>query len=299
MPTDATEINKKPDGTAVFELVIPKDTVASEYEKVLTDATKNTEVSGFRKGKAPTNLVEEKVGKQQLYTTVLKRVLPEAYLKEVNRLNLKPIASPKIEPQKIEEGQDWTLTVTLAEKPPFTLGNYRKVVSGALATAKIWVPGKDQPSPEQPGSTQPKNAPSQPSTDEKLAKIFQALLSAISIPVPEILIEDELNHSLTHLIEQLQRLDLSLDQYLTSLGKTSDQLRTEYRTRAEEEIKLELILNEIAIDLQITITKEEIDELIKAVGDEKLRERLSTEDQRRTIGASLKKRKVVDALLKM
>lgn len=299
MPQTTAQPTKKPDGTVIFTLSIPKETVAREYQNVLQDAIKTAEVSGFRKGKAPAQIVEEKIGKQKLYTEVLKHVLPEAYTQKVKELQLKPIANPKIEPQNLDEGKDWSLTVTIAEKPQFSLGNYRKSVSDALASTKIWVPGKAEPSPQPGESEQSKNSHTQPSTDEKLTKVFVGLLSSIPITLPEILVEDALTHSLSHLIDQLQRLGLTLDQYLASLGKTSQQLHAEYRGRAEEELKLELILNEIGNDLGITVKGDEIDQLINAVGDEKLRDRLKTPEQRPSIAVSLRKRKIIDALLKM
>ncbi len=293
-----TQPEKKPDGTVTFQITIPNKEVKEAYEKVVTLAVAETELSGFRKGKAPKDMVIEKIGKKKLYTHVLQHLLPNTYAEAVAEHKLKPISNPKIEAKSLEEDKDWILEVTLAEKPQFDLGNYKKVVSETLAATKIWVPGKaGSAQVNTAGKTQATNH--QPSTDEKLNKIFAALITAIPISLPEILVEEQLNHSLSQLIEQLQRLGLTLDQYLVSLGKTSPELRKNYRQQAEEELKLELILNEIGNTLGIAVGDEEIAELIKAVGDEKLQDRLKTPNQRSIIAANLRKRKIIDALLKM
>jgi len=62
-------------------------------------------------------------------------------------------------------------------------------------------------------------------------------------------------------------------------------------------LKLELILNEIAQDLKIQVSDQEIDSLIQSVGDEKLRESLKTPSERSGIRSTLRKRKVLDTLL--
>ena len=293
--SNASDLKKTPDGSVKFTLYIPKTDVETEYQHVLEETVRATELKGFRKGKAPNNLVEEHFGKQKLYTSVLQHLLPAVYAKAVKELNLFPISNPKVEPVSVEEDKDWTLTVTVAEKPRIDLGNYKKAVSDALASSKIWIPGKGEPATiseknrEKKGSSQ--------SADEKLAKVFAALLESIKFQLPAFLLEEEVNRELSRLIEQIEKLNLTIDQYLSSLNKTSAQLRSEYSQQSERTLKLELILNEIAQDLKIQVSDQEIDSLIQSVGDEKLRESLKTPSERSGIRATLRKRKVLDTLL--
>ncbi len=297
MTKKVKQITKDPDGTIHIKLTISWEKVKTAYNKALLDSKKTLEVKGFRKGKAPDKIVEEQVGKQSLYTQALQYILPEAYAEKVKQLKLKPIVSPKVEPNSLEEGQTWELTATLAEKPSIKLGDYKKIVIGAKAASKIWTPGKDTDSPKQQDDTvQQKEA----SLDERLAKIFDELINEVKFDLPKFLIEEQVNRQLSRLLEQIEKLGLSLEQYLISLGKTSDQLRKEYHQEAERTLRLELILNEIANDLKTTVFEEEVDRLIDSVGDEKLKETLkSNAHERDAIRASLRKRKVTDELLKM
>lgn len=295
----ASEVERKPDGTITFQLTIPKARVSTAYKKAVSDAIKETEIKGFRKGKAPGKLVVEQVGKQRLYTDALKTLLPEVYGQAVNQLKISPITSPRVEPESLEEGKNWRLKVTVAERPKIDLGDYKKSVSAALASSKIWVPGKGEPTSAPSAPADKHGAQQQQSTDEKLSRVYDALISSISLTIPQFLIEEEVHRQLSQLVQQLERLNLTVDQYLVSLGKTSDNLREEYQAQAERTLKLELILNEVAQDLNVKVSDQEVTELIKAVGNEKLKEKLDTPTERATIRASLRKRKVLDQLLRM
>lgn len=288
----------KPDGSVTFTATIPESQVKVAYNMVLTETVKHTELKGFRKGKAPSERVEKAIGKTRLYTEVLKKLLPEIYRQSVAKLGITPITSPRIETKSLEEGKDWVLSMTTAQKPEFSLGDYRRAVSAALSVSRIWVPGKENGAgtPGQPDANAQSSAKAP--TDEKLAKIFDALLAAVKIDLPEFLVEDEVSHNLSHLISQLQKLNLTVDQYLASLGKTSEQLRDEYRTQARDTLKIELILDAIAQDMRITISDEEVDALIMKVGDEKLRQTMNTPSERAGLRSTLRKRKVLDALMR-
>jgi FKBP-type peptidyl-prolyl cis-trans isomerase (trigger factor) len=287
------KVERKNDGTIVISLTIPWKTVEEGYKKAIAEYKKNLEIKGFRKGKAPDNLVIEEVGKQKLYTQTLQIILPDAYAAAVKSENLQPITNPKIEAKKIEEGSDWELSVTTAERPKFELGDYKKVVSDVKAVEKIWVPGTE-------AETGKKREKPEESLEKRLGKIFDALIENIKITLPAYLIEEQVNQDLSRLVSQLERLGLTLDQYLLSLKKTAENLRAEYQSQAERTLKLEFILSEIANDQKITVFEEEVDELIDKVGDEKLKSKLkSSAVERASIRESLRKRKVTDELLKL
>ena len=91
------------------------------------------------------------------------------------------------------------------------------------------------------------------------------------IQIPRILIDQEANRLLSQLIDEIKRLGISLDQYLSSRGKTEVELRSEYEERAEKDLKLEFLLRKIADEEKITVEQKEIDEAVAAIKDEKQR----------------------------
>lgn len=78
------------------------------------------------------------------------------------------------------------------------------------------------------------------------AKITDTIIDATPIELPTVLIDSELNQMFAQMEEDLTRANLKLDDYLSHLKKTKDDLKTEWTPAAEKRAKLQLILNEIA-----------------------------------------------------
>ena len=71
----ATSILKQlPKSTAELEITIPWSEIKTTYQVVLDQVTKESEIPGFRKGKAPKKMVEEKIDKGKIYEEVIKRI---------------------------------------------------------------------------------------------------------------------------------------------------------------------------------------------------------------------------------
>jgi FKBP-type peptidyl-prolyl cis-trans isomerase (trigger factor) len=256
---------KQADGTIQLNITLGKAEVKKAYQKELAEAAKKAKISGFRKGKAPKKLVEEKIDKSQIYEAVIQALIPEAYLEAVKENKLNPIITPKIELLKAQEGEDWQIRATTCEAPQIELKNYQAEIKKALAPGKLWTPDKGQAE---------KGKEAGPSLDEKIQKVIEILLKLAQFSLPSILVEDEVNRSLASLINQANALGMTVEQYAQSTGKTTAQIREEYRLRVENELRLMLILNEIAQREKIEASDQDIEALIKASGDQKLSQQL-------------------------
>ena len=107
-----------------------------------------------------------------------------------------------------------------------------------------------------------------------------------------------MNNQLTRLSEQIQKLGLSLEQYLTSMKTTVEKLKEEYQKTAKENLSLEFILDEIAKDLKIKASKKEVEELLKGVGSIEAVDRIKNDPREMsTINHMIEKRKTVDKLI--
>jgi FKBP-type peptidyl-prolyl cis-trans isomerase (trigger factor) len=279
-------LNKLQDGSLELTITVPWPKVENSYQKVLEKIAKQTTVKGFRKGKAPVKIVEKEVGKQKIFEETLKEILPQAYLEAIKEHHLKPIVNPQITLLKAEENKDWQFKALTCELPQVELGNYKEYVKKALAAEKIWVPGKDK-KPEKEGES------------EKIDKIFKALLENAKVDLPKILVEDEVNRMLSRLIDQTARLGLTVEQYLASTGKTSEQIKNEYQNQAQETLKLELILSSIADEEKIQITEEEVQKMIEAIPEEETKKSFQTPEQKIYLIQILRKRRVIDNLAKL
>lgn len=280
-------IARQADGTIQLTITLGRDIIKKAYEKQLVEAAKKAKIPGFRKGKAPQKLVEEKIDKNKVYEAVIQELIPEAYLKAVKENKLNPIITPKIELLKAKEGEDWQIRAITCEAPKIELKDYQVEIKKSLAPGKLWTPDKDK-GKEEKGA--------EPSLEEKIQKVIDVLLKMAQFSLPSILVEDELSRSLASLIDQANALGMTIEQYAQSTGKTTTQIREEYRARVENELRLLLVLNEIAKREEIEASDKEIEALIKASGDQKLTQQLANPLQKEYLRGILTRRKTLEKL---
>jgi len=277
------------DGTIQITFTIAFATVKSEREKALIELSEEVSVPGFRKGKAPLEKVSENVNPNKLLEHTLSHILPTLLGTVIKEHNLKLIVYPKFELINAKEDTDWQVMATTCEAPLVTLGDYKKALTGLSTGEAIWTPDKGDPT---------KNSKKPKSREEKEQLILKTLLDTCKVTIPSILINEEVNNRLSNLLSRIEKLGLSLDSYLASIGKTAELLREEYTKQSQEGLSLDFILNEIAVKEKILIEKAEIDSSIKALSqDPSLKESPDTEERRRFIEAVLKRRKALDFLL--
>jgi len=279
-------------GEIQLTITVPVSRIRETYNQALEEIAQRTEIPGFRKGKAPKELVEEKVGKAEIYERAIQNLVPRLYVEAIEEHHLKPIIAPKVELLKAEEGKDWEIRITTCEKPEIKLGKYKEEIRKALSPAKLWTPRKKFKRGEKPDSQED-------TEDEKTQKVIEKILEITQIVLPKMLIDDEVNRALSHLINQTNSLGLTIDQYLASINKTSEQIRAEYEAKVSDQLKLQFALDEIAEQENIRIEDEEVDDLIKATADETLRQNLDKPIQREYLRGILRRKKILDFLAKL
>ena len=259
-------LHKTDDGTIELTITIPWAEIEKMYQTVVTETASSAEIAGFRKGKAPKQIVEENVDKTKVYEETIKRLVPKAYTDAVTEYKLAPIMMPQIELKEATEKKDWVIVAKTCERPTVTLADYKKAISDLKAskTQKIFVPGKDT------GEEKPKG----PTVDE----LLDTLLTVCEAQIPEILLEHEVTHQLLQLVDQTKKLGLTVEQYLSSTGKTADSIRAEYKASAAKNLTLEFALESIAEKEQVTVSEDEVTKLIATAKTEE--ERKALEGQR-------------------
>ncbi len=270
-----TEIKKLEDGTIDINVVLPWSVVKKTKDEVIDEHVKDATLPGFRKGKAPKDIVEKSLDGGHIKEDVLRKLLPEAYAKAINDLKIKPIISPKIHVQKIDENQDWEFSAQTCEMPTIDLGNYKAEVKKITGKSKIVVPGKE----------------SAPVSFEEITK---ALLDSSKITIPAVIIDQEVEKLLAQTLDEIKRLGLTLDQYLASTGKNIDALRDGYKVKAETDVKLEFILQEIARSENITVEDKEIEDALNTAKTPA--ERQNLEQNKYLLASIIRQQKTLDFL---
>jgi FKBP-type peptidyl-prolyl cis-trans isomerase (trigger factor) len=268
-------LDRQEDGTIKLTITIPWSVVKKAKEKAVAAHVDSTQLPGFRKGKAPKKLVEENIDQDHLREEVLRKLLPEGYVEALKEHNLKPILNPKIHVHKLEEDKDWTFEAFTAEAPEITLGDYKDSVKKVTAKSKIVVPGKEQV----------------PASFEDIAK---AIMETTKVRIPKIIIDQEVDRLLAQTLDEVKRLGLTLDQYLASTGRNTEALRQEYEKKAENDIKLEFLLQKIAAEEKIVVEDKEIDEAITQAKTDA--EKQNLQNNRYLLASIIRQQKTLDFL---
>ena len=279
-------IKKLPKSEVEIIIVIPWEEIKITYEKLVERAASELQIKGFRKGKVPKKIVEENLDKSKIYSQVIQELIPNYYEEALRKNNLNPIVNPEITLVSSKENSDWEIKILICEKPQINLGNYKEELSKLNKTSDIWVPATQ--TGKEPQKDQQKKK------DEKIQEIIKWLLENTKIELSDILIEQEVNRRLSELIDQTQKLGLTVEQYLISSGKTTEILKDEYRKQAYETWLIELALNQIADEENIVVDNKEIEETIQKIPSEEEKRKL--EAQRYLLASIIRRQKTLDFL---
>jgi trigger factor len=88
-------------------------------------------------------------------------------------------------------------------------------------------------------------------------KALAALVAASDVPAPEGVVKDEVNSRKQAMVDQLERMGASLEDYLESESKTEEDLDTEIASAAQEGVRIQLLLDAFADQDEIQVTDDE------------------------------------------
>ena len=280
---------KLPRNTIQLIVDVPKLDIKKEEEEAFSKLQQKLTVEGFRQGKVPKSIAEKHIHKDDLYQELAQKMISRIYQEILTKENLKPIISPKVDLVKAKEGEDWQIKISLAEKPIVELGDYKKIIKDIKALAEksnIWVPGKDKEAkkPEE-------------NKNKLLNEVLTALLKETKLEVSDLVIDEEINHRLTHLVDEIQKIGLTTENYLKSKNLTMESLKAQFRKEAEDTYKLEFVLAEISDKEDIKVEKTDLDKLFVNIKDEK--ERKKAEQNSYYYATILRKQKTLDYLISL
>ena len=96
-------------------------------KKVYAKTAKYFTIPGFRKGKAPMNMVERQYGSEIFYEDTFNELVPDIYDSAIKENNIEAVSKPDIDITQMEKGKDLIFTATVQTKPEVTLGKYKGI----------------------------------------------------------------------------------------------------------------------------------------------------------------------------
>ena len=96
-------------------------------KKVYTKTAKYFNIPGFRKGKAPMQLVERQYGSAIFYEDAFNELAPEIYDEAIKEKKVEAVSRPNIDIVQMEKGKELIFTATVETKPEVELGKYKGI----------------------------------------------------------------------------------------------------------------------------------------------------------------------------
>lgn len=116
---------KKEGNEGLLQVTVPAEEVDKALDKAFKKVVKQINVPGFRKGKVPRPIFEQRFGVEALYQDAVDILLPKAYSNAVEEAGINPVDQPEIEVTQIEKGKEFKFDATVTVEPEVKLGDYK------------------------------------------------------------------------------------------------------------------------------------------------------------------------------
>ncbi len=270
---------ERSEGEAIITGEITLEALDEARGEAIKSLSSRLEMPGFRKGNIPENVLVKNVGEMKVLEEVAEIVLAHEYVHIISENKLSPIARPQIAITKLAPGIPLEFRITVALEPEFALPDYKKIandskqekddlnvdekeVDAVLAEIEKrgWKPelkeGEDLRTKAKENLLEEKKFRAK---EKVRLTLIEELVKATDIKIPKILVENELDRMIAQFKDDVVKHGMVWAEYLKSIKKTEDEIRVEWKEKAEKRSKAELIMQKIAETEKLEPTKEEVE----------------------------------------
>ena len=122
------QVEKLEKNMAKLTIEVSAEEFDAAIEKAYQKNKGKINIQGFRKGKAPRQMIEKMYGVGVFYEDAANIIIPDAYSKEVSECKeVEIVSQPEIDVVQIEKGKPFIFTAVVALKPEVELGEYKGI----------------------------------------------------------------------------------------------------------------------------------------------------------------------------
>ena len=114
------------------DVVVDEKTWKGAQDKAFNKLAENVTVDGFRKGKAPKNLVKDKIDPMKVMDEAINALLPKIYEEILTKDEIRPFARPAVDVTKVSD-TELEVKFILVTAPEVKLGAYKGLEIGKKA----------------------------------------------------------------------------------------------------------------------------------------------------------------------
>lgn len=108
-----------------LEITVEAEKFNEAMKKAFAKNAKKFNIPGFRKGKAPMNIIKKYYGEGVFYEDAINFCCDDTYSTAINENNIKPVDYPEIDVVQVGEGKDFIYTAVVTVVPEVELGEYK------------------------------------------------------------------------------------------------------------------------------------------------------------------------------
>lgn len=106
---------------------VPFSELKSEIDQAYKALAQQVNIPGFRRGKAPRQLIDARIGRGPVLEQVVNDMLPSRYGQAIEEQQLKVLGQPTIDITKLDDGELIEFVAEVEVRPEFTLPDFSKI----------------------------------------------------------------------------------------------------------------------------------------------------------------------------
>ena len=280
-----TKVEKLPNAEAQVTGEISLPFLVELRPKALKHLGEHAQIAGFRPGKIPEDVLVKHLGEMRVVEETAEIALAQEFNNILKEAKLTSIGRPEVSITKLAPGIPLEFRLKVYLEPEFKLPDYKKVAKDVkksdfenskksdfqvsdkevadvvkeLEERKIKADLKEGEKLEDKVKENLLKEKEHKAIEKRRLKILEELVKETKIELPKILIDAELEKMLAQFRGDVEQAGIKWDEYIKQAQKTEAEIKAEWRDKAEERVKAELIIFKIAEVEKIDPTKEEVE----------------------------------------
>ena len=299
MTTIKTTLKNLSENEVEITCELSAETLEKERPRAMKRVGEEVSLPGFRKGHVPENILVQKFGEAFIMEEMANLAIEKAYPEILKEHKIHTLGMPTVAVKKLAKGNPFEFTLTFAVLPEIKLPDYKKISKEVMAETESTTATdaeiadaekellkqfatKDEEGkevlPELTLEIAQKFGPfttlaefkdkltesintekTNRAREKKRLQIMEKIVEAITVKLPNILIESELERMMAIFRQDIERMGMKMEDYLTAIKKTKEEMRKEWTPDAEKRAKVQIALNKIAVAENLEVSKEELD----------------------------------------